>query len=270
MVLRELCGEVGREEGLPSSVDSLKPALFSKDVRRFQDQAPKAGVVPASRVDDRDRGAVALPDQQGLLDADRPHRLRQELSLIVHVPQSPRQLDRVGEAITQSAVRERAEAGVSRNLAREIAPMVHAAQSLVKKNQRRLLRGARPPPRVLQPMTACLEILHAVYLSLKLWILPVAVFGCESMNSTQRGYLCGASRALAKASSSSTNAAEPWTAGRSTTKAFGLSRLFSSALPTTATSRTLGWEISTDSTSAGQTHWPLALIMSSDRPAYTK
>src|SRR6266852_5288947 len=150
MVLRELRGEVGREEGLPSSLDALKPDLFSKDVWRFQDQAPKAGAVPASRVDDRDRGAVALPDQQGLLDSDRPEHLRQELSLIVHVPQRPRQLDRIRAAIPQSAVRERAEARLSRNLAREIAPMFHAAQSLVKENEGRLLRRRRPPPRALQ------------------------------------------------------------------------------------------------------------------------
>src|SRR5438128_9410987 len=99
--------------------------------------------------------------------------------------------------------------------------------------------------------------------SLKRWIFPVAVLGRPSTNSTQRGYLNGASRSLTKRCSSSEEACEP---GLSTTNAFGLSSWFSSLCATTAASSTEGCATSADSTSAGETHCPPALIMSSERP----
>src|SRR5712664_59357 len=94
--------------------------------------------------------------------------------------------------------------------------------------------------------------------SLKRWIFPVAVFGSASTNSTQRGYLNGARRSLTKRCSSSEVARAP---GFRTTKALGLSSWFSSLCATTAASSTDGCATRADSTSAGDTHWPPALIM---------
>ncbi len=53
--------------------------------------------------------------------------------------------------------------------------------------------------------------------SLKRWILPVAVLGRSFTNSIQRGYLCGASRALMCCLSSSASFSEPCEPGFSTT-----------------------------------------------------
>src|SRR5262245_15997604 len=74
--------------------------------------------------------------------------------------------------------------------------------------------------------------------SLYRWIFPVAVLGSSGTNSTQRGYLYGASRSLTCCLRASASAGVPWTPGFVTPKALGLISCASSGMPTTAASST--------------------------------
>src|SRR5690606_28197751 len=103
--------------------------------------------------------------------------------------------------------------------------------------------------------------------SRKRWILPVAVLGSSAMNSTCRGYLCGASRCLTKDCSSEASASSPARPALRTTNALVRVRPFSSSTPITAASSTASCWTSVASTSKGETYWPLTLSMSSLRPA---
>src|SRR4030088_3231113 len=96
------------------------------------------------------------------------------------------------------------------------------------------LHAGRVPPeqgRLLPPQ-------GALWRSLKRWILPVDVLGSSGMNSTQRGYLYGASESLTNALSSSASAAAAVVPSAQTTYAHGLIRPSPSARATTAHSRT--------------------------------
>src|SRR5882672_964003 len=106
--------------------------------------------------------------------------------------------------------------------------------------------------------------------SLNLWIFPVAVFGSSSTNTIQRGYLYGARRSFTNALSSASSAGLARWPRASTTNASGFTSSSLSSAPTTPASTTAGCSASALSTSAGDTHMPLALIMSSVRPAYQK
>src|SRR5256885_5351582 len=107
---------------------------------------------------------------------------------------------------------------------------------------------------------------EAVWRSLKRWILPVDVFGSSGMNSTQRGYLYGASESFTNALSSSASAGAAAAPSAQTTYAQGLTRPSPSARATTAHSRTAACRRRTDSTSSGETQWPLTRSRSSERP----
>src|ERR1700687_805788 len=159
VVLGELLGKVGGEKVLPRLLDALEPDLLRENVGRFEDQTLETGFPTASRVDDRDRRAIAVPHQNGFFFSDRAENLRRENSFIVHVCQRARQLDGIRAAISQTTVRKRAKAGRLRKLARKVAPLSHAAQSFMEKNKRRRLLRWRPPPRVLQSMSPRLEVL---------------------------------------------------------------------------------------------------------------
>src|SRR5262249_4553772 len=95
---------------------------------------------------------------------------------------------------------------------------------------------------------------------------PVGVRGSSSTKSTRRGYLCGEAFALPRPCSSRASASLGLTPGFSTTKARGLVRPSASCSPTTPASTTDGCEARSDSTSSGETYWPLTLIRSSLRP----
>src|SRR5881396_1834305 len=114
------------------------------------------------------------------------------------------------------------------------------------------------------------DLCRASSRSLKRWILPVAVFGSSFTNTIQRGYLYAASRCFTEACNSSANAGDATWPAASTTNASGLTSSSASAAPTTPASTTAGCSARALSTSAGDTHMPPALIMSSERPAYQK
>src|SRR5439155_27026173 len=103
--------------------------------------------------------------------------------------------------------------------------------------------------------------------SLNRWILPVAVFGSSSTNSIQRGYLYGAIRVFTNSLSSSASASFGFWPCFNRTNARGLVSSSLSLAPTTPHSSTAGCSISAASTSAGETHWPETLSMSSARPS---
>jgi hypothetical protein len=102
----------------------------------------------------------------------------------------------------------------------------------------------------------------------KRWIFPVAVFGSSAMNSTARGYLCGASRDLTNACSSPASPSDSGSPCFSTTNALVRVSPFSSGTPMTAASSTDACCMSVASTSNGETYWPLTRSMSSERPPY--
>ena len=99
--------------------------------------------------------------------------------------------------------------------------------------------------------------------SAKRWILPVAVFGSDVDDDQPLGRLNAAIRARQWASIAAGSIDR---SARGTTNATVISRPASSRAPTTAASSTSGCSISTDSTSAGDTQMPPALIMSLLRP----
>src|SRR5947199_75368 len=95
-----------------------------------------------------------------------------------------------------------------------------------------------------------------------------AVFGSSSTNTIQRGYLYGARRSFTNALSSASSVGLAEGPRASTTNASGFTSSSLSSAPTTPASTTAGCSASALSTSAGDTHMPPALIMSSVRPAY--
>ena len=82
-------------------------------------------------------------------------------------------------------------------------------------------------------------------------ILPLAVFGSESANSTMRGYLYGAVSVFTCSWSSRASASPGSCPSRSTTTARTTCPRTSSGAATAAASATAGWDTSADSTSNG-------------------
>src|SRR5262249_6823327 len=101
-------------------------------------------------------------------------------------------------------------------------------------------------------------------------IFPDADFGIWSTNSRWRTRLWGATRSATQPMIASAVVTLDASSGFSTTNAFGTSPASSSALRTTATSRTAGCVTSNASSSAGATCSPLYLINSLVRSTMKK
>jgi hypothetical protein len=98
---------------------------LDEHVRRHQHQAgnapPRGG-----RVDERNGGAVRVPDQQRVRDAELVEQSGQNIQrLLVHEARRARAREPVGLAVAEARVDERGCAEADGDLVREVAPQCH-------------------------------------------------------------------------------------------------------------------------------------------------
>ena len=97
-------------------------------------------------VDQRDRAAVAVADQDRALDPVRREQRREHLQrLVVHEVRPARHVRDVGLPVARARVDQRPAPGRLRRSRREVAPQRDRAEPLVQEHERRL--GARRSPR---------------------------------------------------------------------------------------------------------------------------
>ena len=232
-------------------------------------------------VEQRDRGAVAVPDQHGPLDAEPGEHVGQhDVGLVVHVGDRPRQPARArcgrsrGASTRASRGRpaaDRTASGNPRHSPSEPRPSCrNTSGGRGGPSPAAVQRASRAPPATSTRMVSTEPVTRSIAAaaasrsrSAKRWILPVAVFGSSVTTSSRRGRLNAAIRSRQWASMAAASIVRPW---RATRKATVTSRPASSRAPTTAASSTSGCSMSTASTSAGDTQMPPALIMSLLRP----
>src|SRR3954454_4531688 len=233
-----------------------------------------SSVMCGGRLHRHDRGRLDLDlgprlDERG--DLDHGHRrvvaahqlavdaadlpcAREVLVAVGHVPREPRdvlgpaaRLGQDGEDVLQRATHLARQAPVG-----ERAGLVPAD---LTRDEHERARGIRRDPVRIPPRprpTGRLEGPHARSMarSRVRCTLPVGVRGRASRNSTRRGYLYGAIRALTCACRSAASASPGVASGVTTTNALTTCPRSSSGDATTAQSATAGCSISADSTSA--------------------
>src|SRR6185312_3499338 len=175
-------------------------------MRRDQHDSAEAMILMGAGIDRGDGRAIAVTDQYTAPEIDCIEQRRHDgPRFIVHVGQWSGKIDRRRSAVARARINEDAAAGRPLQPVREVAPQVDAAETLVQQHQRRRDIRPRPDHPVFKTLGADGEEAgickrhdkrYCSALSLKRWILPVAVFGKSFLNSIQRGYLYGASLAF--------------------------------------------------------------------------
>ena len=202
-----VAAQPGRKVGFKirpaSDLDVCHGDVFHKDMRRHQDE-PGQRIRKSGGVQQRDGAAVAVPEQPGfVVDIHRGEKRRQDLiSLPVHEIHIPQFIvgTRRGATVAGSREHQPAKPAGLAELRRKVFPHRDRTQALVQKDhQRRVgpicvkalvldLHIAIPPSdssKTGVPHHPC----RSRSRSRKRWILPVAVLGSSSTNSTKRGYL---------------------------------------------------------------------------------
>ena len=127
-------------------------------MRRHNDEAVRRRRDFAAGIDQRDRGAVAVAEQDRPAHIQRVQQIRQHvLAFPVHEVERQRQVgagQRVGFAVAAPAVDQHAQAGRSRNPGWEIAPHGDGAEALVQHDDGRPVRRSDPHPFILKPASA--------------------------------------------------------------------------------------------------------------------
>ena len=114
-------------------------------MRRHQDEPPDPLVSPFAGIDRRDGSAVAVPEKDPALEADRIEHGRHAFpSLAAHVIERTRQFDRIGPAVASPRIDEHPMAGRRRKALRKVAPQRNAAEPLMQHDDRRRLIRRRP------------------------------------------------------------------------------------------------------------------------------
>ena len=109
--------------------------LLDEHVRRDRDD--RAAPVDGG-VDQRDRRAVAVADEDGLVDLDGAEHGGQHLQrLLVHEARRARARRRVGVAVAEAGERDDARAGRIGQRGREVAPQPDRSEPLVQQHERR-------------------------------------------------------------------------------------------------------------------------------------
>jgi hypothetical protein len=99
-------------------------------------------------MNERDRGAVAVADEDGIGDAELRQHGRQRLQrLLMHVRDRPRRYQGVGTAVAKARIDQGWTARSRGESRREIAPERDRAQSLVQEHEGRSAR-LRPSDRL--------------------------------------------------------------------------------------------------------------------------
>src|SRR5258707_894361 len=227
-------------------------------MRRLEDEAAD-GPAPRASMDEGDRGAIAVADEDGIGDGERVAQGRQRLQrLDMHVVDAARLGERVRLSIAEARIDQRGAAGRLREARGKVAPLRQRAEPLMEQDKRRRCGGACGDQLVFEAVALDRDERHQSHFeassrSLKRWILPVAVFGSSATYTKVRGYLYGAKRSLTWCRSISVSTTLPVMPGLTTMKAAGLMRPSASGTPTTAASSTDTCDSSAPSTSKGAT-----------------
>src|SRR5260221_3400436 len=162
VIAREAPPQVGRVISRPRRRDAGGGRVLDEDVRRLEDDGVHRPT-PAAGMDERDRRAVAVADQDRILEAKRRPQLRQRLERLgVHVVDAVGRAERIGAAIAVARIDHGRASRRLRQLRREVAPQRHRAQPLMQKEQRRRAAAA-VDALVFQAMPAGGEEGHAIH-----------------------------------------------------------------------------------------------------------
>ncbi len=151
VIAGELAPQVRRPEQMLGPGDAFHRQGFDEHVRRFEDQAGHVLGVRTG-VDERDRTAVAVPDEDRapyshLLQHPRQDRQRLTVHVIHVVPGGAR----IRHSMALARIGEDTQSGPQRELVGEVLPHGQGAQALVQKHdvRQRVVRFAGPA--ALQP-----------------------------------------------------------------------------------------------------------------------
>src|SRR6266404_3856824 len=229
VIAREAGAQIGRPIRLPGRSDAGDGDILDEDMRRLEDEAAH-GPPPRAGMDEGDRGAVAVADEDGIGDGERVAQRRQRLQrLDMHVVDAARLRERVRLPVTEPRIDQRGAAGRLGKARRKIAPLRKRAEPLMEQDQRRCVGVACGDQFVFEAVALDSDERHQPALaersrSLKRWILPVAVFGSSATYTNVRGHLYGARHPLTWCRSISVITALTVTPGLTTMKAAGLIR----------------------------------------------
>ena len=133
MVPREPRAQVAALVRVARLGDAAQPHLLREDVRRLEHQRPRLSA--ASGVDDRDRRAVAVPDEDRVVDLRGGEDLWQQLRLVMHVPDGTGHRRPIRLAVARAAVYECRQPGSLGDPLRKIAPQARRPEALVQEHQ---------------------------------------------------------------------------------------------------------------------------------------
>ena len=109
----------------------------------------------AAGINQRDRPAVAMPDEERLLDRQRIQELRQRSQrFVVHVTDAAPRSSAIGSPVAIARVDDDRTSGRLRESLRKIAPHRDRAQSLVQQDERGAIAALRARPRVFEAMAS--------------------------------------------------------------------------------------------------------------------
>ena len=137
VVARHPLAQIAGLVGVACDADLGEAHLLDEHVRRDRDD--RAGWVMGG-VDQRDRGAVAVANEDRLVDAKAGEEARQHLErLFVHERRGPRPGRRVRLPVAEARERHRAPAGGGGESLRKAAPQPDRPEPLVQQHERRLV-----------------------------------------------------------------------------------------------------------------------------------
>src|SRR5438552_8936150 len=112
--------------------DALDAARLGEDVRRFENESLHAIGSLAAGVDQRDRRAVAVTDENRLANVVITQEPIENRGLVMHVADQTRQLSRRRQSVAASRVNERAASGPLSEALRKVAPCGCRSESFVE------------------------------------------------------------------------------------------------------------------------------------------
>ena len=118
---------------VPRPGDAAQPHLLREDVRRLEHQCPRLST--AASVDDRDRRAVAVPDEDRVVDLRGREDLWQQLRLVMHVADGTGHRRPIRLAVARATVYECRQPGSLGDPLGKIAPQAQRPQALVQEDQ---------------------------------------------------------------------------------------------------------------------------------------
>ena len=142
---RELLRQIAALERLLRRDDALDADVLDEHVRRHRHQSPQR--VTRTGIDQRNRRAVAVADQDRALYAELEQELGQTLQcLALHEVDTVRPLQHLRLAMAIARVDDRGQTGRVAYALGKIAPLADRAQTLVQEHQARAVGGCGDAP----------------------------------------------------------------------------------------------------------------------------